>query len=587
MYLAEVRNNALMMTPKELLLEQLKRDGRPDRQLCQYEAFRLVPGDPVNKYLRAGIRKGAMAVNRWGVMIDFPEDAPGPMPHITPETKVLKDITDWRRYVHAPDLVSNCTEGWEEARTAAKEACGEEHLSMVLMGTGLFEQLHFLMGFEDTLTGFYEHPKEMHELIAYILEHRLTHARLLVENLHPDAVLSHDDWGTKESLFMSPEIWREFFMEPYRKFYSYFREHGVITIHHADSYLAPIVEDMTEIGIQIWQGVLPENGIPELQERLDGRMVLMGGIGAAIDRPDSEGEEIRSYVGNALRTYCPGGHFIPCITYGLPGTVCRHVDAFINEEISAYNSVWHLNLPLKREACRTAVTKRTEPVVKRETETHEQGSLLGRIASDLRKGRQKMVLANVDNALKEGIDARAIVSEGLIRGMMELGEDFSANRAFVPEMLVAAKCMSAALDVLRPLLQDSDVERKGRVCLGTVKGDMHDIGKNLVKIMLEGGGFEVVDLGVDVSAEKFLDTAEQEHCDIIACSALLTTTMSEMRRVVELATQRGIREKHQIIIGGAPITQQFCDEIGADGYSPDAAQCVSLASRLMEQVSSA
>ena len=119
MYLAEVRNNALMMTPKELLLEQLKRDGRPDRQLCQYEAFMLVPGDPVNKYLRAGIRKGAMAVNRWGVTIDYPENAPGPMPHITPETKVLKDITEWKSFVHAPDLVSNCTEGWEEARTAA------------------------------------------------------------------------------------------------------------------------------------------------------------------------------------------------------------------------------------------------------------------------------------------------------------------------------------------------------------------------------------------------------------------------------------------------------------------------------------
>ena len=132
-----MRNNALMMTPKELLLEQLKKNGRPDRQLCQYEAFRLVPGDPVNRYLRAGLRKGAMAVNRWGVTIDYPEDAPGPMPHITPETKVLKDITDWKVSVHAPDLVSNCTDGWEEARNAAKAVCGNEYLSMAMMGTGL------------------------------------------------------------------------------------------------------------------------------------------------------------------------------------------------------------------------------------------------------------------------------------------------------------------------------------------------------------------------------------------------------------------------------------------------------------------
>ena len=155
--------------------------------------------------------------------------------------------------------------------------------------------------------------------------------------------------------------------------------------------------------------------------------------------------------------------------------------------------------------------------------------------------------------------------------MTILGEDFSANRAFVPEMLIAARCMAAATELLKPYMTGESSETIGRVCLGTVRGDMHDIGKNLVKIMMEGSGLEVVDLGVDVTAEQFVDTAIEQHCDIIACSSLLTTTMTEMRDVVELAKARGIRDRVKIFVGGAPITPGYSDEIGADVYCPDAA----------------
>lgn len=571
------------MQPKEILYELLKKDGRPERQLCQYEAFKMVR-DPVRVYLRAGVERGKVGViNRWGVTIDYPEDAPGAMPHITPETKVLKDITRWREQVHAPDLLSNVTEGWEEARKEAAAACGDSYLSLCIMGTGLFEQLHYLMGFEDTLTGFYEHPTEMHELIDYILENRLDYARLLVEDLHPGAILSHDDWGTKDSLFMDPDTWRTFFKEPYRKFYSYLRENGVIAMHHADSYLVPIVEDMAEIGIQIWQGVLPENDIPTLQSVLNGKMVLMGGVGAAIDRADSTEEEIRSYMQVVLENCCPGGHFIPCLTYGGPGSVYPHIYPVIDDEIRKYNSIAHINLPRSGQLHRDVKTTVSSSVSEVEIqETEDSSSLMDRLANSLRKGRSKAVLSGVNEALENGFDPQEIVSGGLVKGMMLLGEDFSAGRAFIPEMLVAAKCMTSALDVLKPLLQEGAMQKIGKVCLGTVKGDMHDIGKNLVRIMLEGGGFEVVDLGVDVPAEKFVEAAIEQRCDIIACSALLTTTMNEMRRVVQLAVEQGIRDKVFILIGGAPVTQSFCDEIGADAYTDDAAQSVLVATKLME-----
>ena len=557
-----------MMTPKENFLELLKPNGQPDRQLCQYEALHMCLNDPINTYLRGNRKRGTVSRDRWGTTISFPADAPGPMPVTTDGLAVCPDITHWRETVHAPDIAA-CTEGWEACRAAARAACGEEKLLAGFMGTGIFEQCHFLMGFEDTLTNLYEHPQEMHALIDYITTYRLLYVKLLIDNLQPDVIFSHDDWGTKDALFMKPEMWREFFKEPYRRFYGYIRSQGVIAIHHADSYLVPIVEDMAEIGIQVWQGVLPENDIPALQQKLHGRLVLMGGMGAAIDRADAAPEEIYGYAMDTLRRCCPGGHYIPSITYGLPGAVYPHVDEYIDRAIADYNRALHVPRfdlpPVPRRVRAAAVRQETEGAAV------ENGDVLARLAAALEKGQQKKVLALCREALEQGRTPQEILSGGLIRGMNDLGEAFSANRAFVPEMLMAARCMTAALGELKPLMTGGNAETVGRACIGTVRGDMHDIGKNLVKIMLEGSGVEVIDLGVDVTPEQFVETAKRQRCGVIACSSLLTTTMGEMRRVVTLAREAGIRDQVKIFVGGAPISQSFCDEIGADVYTEDAA----------------
>ena len=448
------------------------------------------------------------------------------------------------------------------------------------MGTGIFEQCHYLMGFEDTLTNLYEHPEQMHQLIDYITDYRIQFVKLLIDGLAPDMIFSHDDWGAKDSLFMKPEMWREFFKEPYRRFYGYIRSRGVIALHHADSYLVPIVEDMAEIGIQVWQGVLPDNDIPTLQRQLKGRMTLMGGIGAAIDRQDATEEEIRGYVSRTLKACCPGGHFIPSITYGLAGTVYPHVDPIIDDEIDKYNSVLHMPAvdcppPPRRKLVREAQSGR------KAVDTEEDG-LLSRLSQALCRGQRKKVLELCAQGLDQGFEARQLLNEGLVAGMARLGDDFTAGRAFVPEMLMAARCMAAATELLKPRLVEGSARAAGRVVLGTVRGDMHDIGKNLVKIMMEGSGLEVIDLGVDVSPEDFVQTAIDKNCGIIACSSLLTTTMAEMRRVVKLAEEKGVRDKVKIMVGGAPITQSFCDEIGADAYTADAGQAAKVAVSLLE-----
>lgn len=570
------------MTPKEIFLELLKKDGRPERLLDQYEALYLSFGDPISRYVNEGVGKGKTAVNKWGVTVTWPEDAPGSIPVHSEEKTVLKDITHWRDYVHAPDIEAHCQEGWDEFRERKRAKCGDDHILCGYMATGMFEQCHFLMGFEDTLTNLYEHPKEMHELIDYIADYRIRYAKMLIDNLHPDAIFSHDDWGAKTQLFMKPEIWREFFKEPYRRFYGMIRDAGVIAIHHSDSYLVPILDDMVEIGIQCWQGILPENNIPEVIRYLDGRMAVMGGIGAAIDRADAAEEEVRAYVRDVLQTDGPLGHFIPSITYGIKGTVFPHVDPYIDDEIAKYNAevhIPHYNMP---------VTGR-KYVLKPDRSGDDKGTaddgssaalrqngfgegVLADVAEALWKGNKSRTLRAVRSALDEGHTAQEILGGGLIRGMQKVGDDFTDGNLFVSEMLLSAKCMTAAIDLLRPHMTGDSAEQLGRVCIGTVKGDLHDIGKNLVKIMLEGSGFDVIDLGSDVSAGEFVETAKTKHCDFICCSSLLTTTMGEMGRVVELAKEAGIRDQVKIMVGGAPVTQSFCDEIGADIYTDDAAE---------------
>jgi len=198
-------------------------------------------------------------------------------------------------------------------------------------------------------------------------------------------------------------------------------------------------------------------------------------------------------------------------------------------------------------------------------------SILMEISQNLQNGRAKVVKELVHKAIEDGLSAEAILKEGLLHGMGIIGDKFKINEVYVPEVLIAARAMNAGTEVLKPLLASSGVKAAGKVVLGTVVGDLHDIGKNLVRMMMEGKGLEVIDLGIDVPAQKFIDTAMKEDADIIACSALLTTTMNEMKNVVDMAVKSGIRDKVTIMVGGAPVTDSFAKKIGADLYAPDAA----------------
>ena len=202
------------------------------------------------------------------------------------------------------------------------------------------------------------------------------------------------------------------------------------------------------------------------------------------------------------------------------------------------------------------------------------------ISEAIQKGKRDVDVL-VQQALDEGLTPMTILDDGLLAAMDVIGEKFKNNEIYVPEMLIARRAMGIGMDVLKPHLKEAGVGTIGKVAIGTVKGDLHDIGKNLVRMMMEGKGIEVIDLGVDVSAERFIETYENEGVGIIACSALLTTTMNEMKRVVDLLAEKGYRDKVKVMVGGAPITDSYCKSIGADYYTTDAASAADVAKKIL------
>ena len=204
------------------------------------------------------------------------------------------------------------------------------------------------------------------------------------------------------------------------------------------------------------------------------------------------------------------------------------------------------------------------------------------IYNNIIEGQAGAVKEEVQAALDAGIPVSVILNEGMIAAITEVGRLFEIGEFYVPEMLIASRAMQSGLTLLEPYLKEADVKSAGKVVIGTVKGDLHDIGKNLVAMMLKGAGFEIIDLGTDVAPEKFVETAREQGAQIVALSALLTTTMPSMKATIEAFTAAGLRGQVKVMIGGAPITQSYADQIGADGYSPDASRAIATAISLVQ-----
>ncbi len=250
----------------------------------------------------------------WGTVRIFLPDAPGAHPHITDENVVIKDIEKWEEQLVVPDLDKY---DWTEAREKAAEIDRNEHLACAYCAGGLFERSHFLLGVENALINYMEYPDEMAALLRVIADYKIKFIKKLAEETHPDIIFYHDDWGTKQNLFLPPRIWREIIKPLQQEISDAIHEGGMIYMHHADCICEPIVEDMVEIGVDVWQGVIAQNDIVDIQRRTEGKLAMIGGIdGPKIDVANITEEAIRAEVRRAIDTYCPAGRFYPSIPNG-------------------------------------------------------------------------------------------------------------------------------------------------------------------------------------------------------------------------------------------------------------------------------
>ncbi|SHF15333.1 uroporphyrinogen decarboxylase family protein [Alkalibacter saccharofermentans] len=301
-----------MLTKRQNLIETI-RGGNPDRFVNQYEFMNLIMEAPLGTM--AG--PGQTIKNEWGITFSWPEGQIGGFPVHDDEHLVLKDITEWRKYVKAPTVQSS-DEAWVGAIEHANSVDRNEEFVTGFIAPGLFEMTHHLMSMEEALIALYEEPEAMHELIDYIMEYELEYAKVMIDKIKPDCIFHHDDWGSQKSSFISPEMFKEFYLPRYKKIYGFYKENGVeLIVHHSDSYAANLVPFMVEMGVDIWQGVMTTNDTPELIKKYGGKISFMGDVDSGVvDFPGWTREILEREIERACKN-CGKHYFIPNLTQGL------------------------------------------------------------------------------------------------------------------------------------------------------------------------------------------------------------------------------------------------------------------------------
>ena len=331
------------MTPRENAMAILNRE-QPDYYFDLMDSLQLLP-DPV------GMRDhppqdGLEHPDSWGTVYVWLPGAPGAHPHVTAENAVVKDIEHWRDQLNVPSLKDL---DWSAAKEVAAKTDRSEKFVGILFGGGLFERSHHLMGMQEALMAYLEYPDEMYEMLGAIKEYKIAYIEEMAKQVHPDIIFYHDDWGSKRNLFLPPDVWREIIKPHQREIAEAIHDNGMIYMHHADCICQPIVEDMVEIGIDIWQGAIAQNDIVKIQQITKGQLAIVGGIdGPKIDVQGISDDAIRAEVRRAIDTYCPAGRFFPSI----PNGVCfiEHNNRIYRDELETYGRIWAEKHPVKKAA---------------------------------------------------------------------------------------------------------------------------------------------------------------------------------------------------------------------------------------------
>ena len=320
------------MTPRENMMAIL--EGRQPEWYGDFQSAVEIMMDPIWKSDSVP-RDGLEHKDSWGTVCVFPPDAPGKHPHVTDENAVVTDITKWREQLVIPSLDDK---DWSECQAKAAQVDRSQHFLEYFCAQGIFERSHFLMGMEEAFCAYLEEPEAMFEMLTAIADYKKRLIKEAAFHIQPDVIFFQDDWGSKQNLFLPPDTWREMIKPLQTEIAQVIHECGMIYVHHADCICEPIAEDMVDIGIDIWQGVIPQNDIVAIQEKTGGRLAMIGGIdGPAIDNPDTPEEAIVAEVRRCVDTYCPAGRFFP----GAPAPLLRTRNSeLLNAELDRYGRQW-------------------------------------------------------------------------------------------------------------------------------------------------------------------------------------------------------------------------------------------------------
>ncbi len=466
-----------------------------------------------------------------------------------------------------------------------KNSVGEDGVAVGQgLGIACSSPMHFiqktLIGSTDFYYHYNDYPKEMGEL-ADSLENVYDQLIAILTDSPADAIL----WSANvDDMVTYPAYFEREILPWCRKASDLLHSKGILFVMHPDGENRGLMDLIPECGIDIADAVTPypmtKITIDEYYDRWcrSGKLTIHGGIPEIMLLKESTSwKDLEDYLTHMFKVISPGNRLIASIGDTSPPNTEFERLIYIGERFEKEG-----RLPLEAGAARPLTKDYIRQVAEHVAPKEVPEEDFKIIQEDVLKGAHKIITNHVQEMLDKGFEPRRILNRGMLSAMEIIGEKFKDGTVFIPEVLLSARAMNEALKVLEPHLGGEDRESSGTIMIGTVRGDLHDIGKNMVLTMLKGVGFDTVDLGVNVRIEDFVQKVSEKKPDILGISALLTTTMPQMKKVIGALTEAGLRENLKIIIGGAPVNQKFSDDIEADGYAQDAGEAISLVKRLMK-----
>jgi len=440
-------------------------------------------------------------------------------------------------------------------------------MKAILMLGKIYTPVWMLMGAE----AFFKSLEVNESLVEALFEKvgQIQYETFLRVVEHPcvGAVANPDDIAHNTGLLINPSYLRKYLFPWYKKMGDVCRNEGIGFIFHSDGDCTEIMDDLVDVGFHGFNPIQPNcMDIVEVKKKWGQRLCLIGNLNLDSTLTLGSPEDVRAEVYERIRTIGPGGGYMVASSNSIADYVpLDNMKAMFDATYEFGSYPLHLEEGMIKGKIWTFQGKPQKEKIEIEADLNINRYLTAMLGNDVAG-----LISLTQNDIRNGLKASEVVNQGMIPAMTVVGERFQTGEIYIPEMMMAAKTMSEVLEHFKDQLTGRQAEKRGTVVVGTVKGDLHDIGKNLVAMMLDGQGFKVEDLGLSVTTEAFLAAVKEKKPDVLALSALLTTTMVEMKKTIDALREAGLREKVKVIVGGAPLTQAFADEIGADGYAYDA-----------------